>query len=119
MIVASFDHENEWKLATIGRISSYDLVLYVFVGTMNRNINFFFHYSKEKKRFSHFRHNYEISVLYPFSSKIILLNQVSGFVWKFLNFKLDILHSNDGKFQYSKGGQDIIIHGMEFPHKIE
>ena len=40
------DHNNEWQLTIIGRISSCDLDLYVFVGHMKRKIHVFFHYPK-------------------------------------------------------------------------
>ena len=47
--VAYFYHNNEWKLTIISRISSCDLVIYVFVGTMKINIPVSFSYSKYKR----------------------------------------------------------------------
>ena len=44
--VAYCYHNNEWILSIIGRISSCGLVLYGFVGPMNRNIHVFFHCPK-------------------------------------------------------------------------
>ena len=41
--VAYFYHNNEWKLTIISRISSCDLVIYVFVGLMRRKIPVFFY----------------------------------------------------------------------------
>ena len=39
--VSYFDHKNEWILGIIGSISSYDLVIYVFVDPTNRIIKSF------------------------------------------------------------------------------
>ena len=80
-----FDHKNEWKLAIIGRIISCGLVFCSFVGHMKGEIPVFYHCPKKKRRLSHFRNLLKIRVLEPFSSKAILLNQISGFIGQFSN----------------------------------
>ena len=40
VIVTYFDHDKEFRLAAIGKISSCDLVMYVFVDPMDINITF-------------------------------------------------------------------------------
>ena len=87
-------------MAIIGRISSCELVIYVFIVPTKINITVLFHYPKQKRWFSHLIHDFEIRILYPFSPKVILLNHVSGFIGKISNLKHDILNYQYGYFQY-------------------
>ena len=57
--------------------------------------------------------------LYPFLSKVILLNQVSMFIGQLSNLKHDIINSHDGRFQYLKEGTYTILPGMDITHKID
>ena len=100
-------------------IISYDIVLYVCVVPTKTNIPVLFHYPKHKGWFSHIRHHFEIRVLYPFSSKIILLNQVSGFVEIVSKLKHDVLNHYDGSFQYSNESLDIIFTELHITHNID
>ena len=59
-------------------------------------ITVLFQCPKDKMWFSHFRHHFKITVLYPFSFKVILLNQVSGFIGKLSNLEYDIISYRDG-----------------------
>ena len=57
--------------------------------------------------------------LYPFLSKVILLNQVSMFIGQLSNLKHDIINSRDGRFHYLKECTDTILPGMGITHKID
>ena len=57
MTVAYVDHNNEWILAIIGRISSRGLVFYAFVGPMKRKVAVFYYYPKYNRCSTHLRHN--------------------------------------------------------------
>ena len=70
-------------MASIGKIFSYDLVMYVFVVTTKINVIVFYSYTKENRWSSHFIHHFKIRVLDPFLSTIIFLYQVLGIVGKF------------------------------------
>ena len=45
MIVEYFDN-NEWISEIIGRIISYDLVIYIFIGIVKRNVTILYFYTK-------------------------------------------------------------------------
>ena len=75
--MAYFQHNNEWKLGIIIRISLCYHVIYVFVDPMNRNNPHLFQFPKEKKWLSNIIHHSKIRVLYPLSSNISLLNQLT------------------------------------------
>ena len=44
-----------------------------------------------------------------FSNKVILLNQVSGFIGQYSNLKHDIIDSHYGGFNYSKECAEILL----------
>ena len=46
IIVTEFGDNNEWRLSSIGIISSRELIIYVFVDPTNINIPFFCYYNK-------------------------------------------------------------------------
>ena len=62
---------------------------------------------------------FQIRLLDPFSSKLILLKQVYGFIWKFSNFKHDTLNYYDGCFKYSKEGHNILLPRIGIPRRID
>ena len=70
----------EWRLSIIGIISLCGLVMYASVSTEKISDTFFCYYNKYSRLTSYFRHHFEIRILDTFSSKIISLNQVSGFL---------------------------------------
>ena len=54
-----------------------------------------------------------------FSSKIPLLNQVSGFVRQFSKLKCDVINPQNGEFQYYKHGPGVQFLGMVISNLFE
>ena len=54
--MAYVEHNNKWKTEIIGRVSSCDLVLYVFFDHTKTKVTVFYHYPKQKRFFLHLRH---------------------------------------------------------------
>ena len=91
--VTYFDHNNEWRLETIGGLSKCELVIYVFFGSMKINVPVLYYYTKENRRSSDFRHHFKNRLIYTISLNIIILNQLSVFFLRFSILKVDNLNT--------------------------
>ena len=84
--VTYFDHNNEYRLEIVGRISSCDLVIYVFIVPMKRKVPVLFHLPKDKRWFSNFRDDLKLGCYIPFIYGHIIESRI-WFHWKVLKFK--------------------------------
>ena len=75
------------------------------------------YYNKDNIWYPYFIHHFDTRAIYPFSTNIELLNQVSDFVGWFLESKGDIKNIRDGLFQDFNQVTEILFLGMTILQK--
>ena len=76
-------YEGKLKIACHTYRNAFNIYRNLFricIFVLHRKITVLYHYTQEKRLFLYFIYNFGVRVLDPLSSKIILFNQVSGFV---------------------------------------